>query len=989
MNKPFLFRHYAQALIFAFAAILAVTSAWAQTCAIPGRDAIGSLTGTVNSYYPPSANGTYGPASTNIPLGTRVGAAISLQAGDLVVVMQMQCATLNTTNTNNYGAGNGTGRGYTDPGSSCLAGQYEYVRAGAGSSDTSLVLNTPLVNTYINDATTATNRRTFQLIRVPQHASATLTGQVTSPYWNGNTGGVVVLDVAGQLAWGGQTINTAGRGFRGGGGTFWNGTADATTPPDYVDTFAGAVHAMKGEGIAGTPRIVYDTDSNTRSDLGATWGGYANGDVGRGAPGNAGGGGNNRDGARDNGGGGGGGNGGIGGFGAFGWKGSAWAGTFTVADFDLRGIGGAAFAAPAANRVVMGGGGGASSPNNSGNPPTVGIVDGGNGGGIVIVRAGSMVGNGTVTVAGRAAVPNPNNDGSGGGGAGGSVVLMSAAGSVGGVVNVIASGGTGGDSFLAGTTAHAGGGGGAGGIVITSGAPTVNVVGAANGTTNTVDNPPFGANHGATPGGNGSGLTGQGDSTFTTRPSAQCLPNLTVTKTTTSPTVSVAGATTVGYLITITNSGGMAIGADIVDNALPPGWTLASTSSVTFSLSLSPTVWGGFIEGATPGQPAVVNSPGTLANLTVNGTPAGSPTWSSFAIPGIAGGVPGSVVLSYVVNVPATAPVGCYHNPAGIRYLDPTRNVATNEVTPQAQNISNRAGALVGGTANTSYQTPPGPSSVVAGSNYSGLAGGPTGEDVCLQGDLSVAKSNPGTITAGQTVTYTLTPTNAGRQIRDLTYAADQATDASNASTATRVLSASAVRVVDTLPTGVTLNGTVTAAGWTCSAVGQVITCDRTTAAVPITATTALTPIAIPVRVTNAACAGPITNTVAISGFQAPYSESTPGNNSASVASPLNCSANLSVTKNDGVTTTLAGSSNTYTVTFVNAGPASADGAAISDAPSAGLSSCTVLSCTPTGGAVCPASFTNFFTSNVTVPSLPSSGQLQVLVRCGVTASGL
>ena len=63
------------------------------------------------------------------------------------------------------------------------------------------------------------------------------------------------------------------------------------------------------------------------------------------------------------------------------------------------------------------------------------------------------------------------------------------------------------------------------------------ITGSANGITNTGDNPPGGAAHGATAGTGGTS-TQPGDSIFTgTRPSAQCLPQLTVTKATLTPTL--------------------------------------------------------------------------------------------------------------------------------------------------------------------------------------------------------------------------------------------------------------------------------------------------------------------------------------------------------------------------------------------------------------------------------------------------------------------
>ncbi|MCU0832917.1 MAG: hypothetical protein MUC77_00575 [Chromatiaceae bacterium] len=504
-------------------------SATTQVCAAPTRDGDVSTSGILNSYFPP-ANGTFNSSSTAIGLGTRRGAAVNFAPGDLALVIQMQCATINTTNNNDtYGRGDGTGRGYADPVGSCLAGRYEYVRAGAATTASSLDLSeTPLQGVYIQDAGTTPNRRTFQVIRVPQYGTLTLSGTVRAEYWDGTTGGVVALDVADGLTWGGQTIDVSEQGFRGAGAWQWTGATDTNVPPDYRRVFDAANalrHAHKGEGIVGTPRVLHNQPDNTRVDLGTSWGGYVNGDTARGAPGTAGGGGNNRDSGRDNGGGGGGGNGGIGGYGAYGWKSGGWNNQFVPGtDFDLRGIGGAAFASPAPNRVVMGGGGGAAGSNNDGTNPQ---AKGGAGGGIVIVRAGSMTGTGTVNARGADGETMPENDGAGGAGAGGSVVLMAYSASGLGTVDVDVSGGQGGNSFLTGDPAHAGGGGGAGGVVIRSHAATVNFAGGANGTTNTGGDPVGGAAHGATPGGQGLDSQ-QADSQFLVFPGALCPPTAVV-----------------------------------------------------------------------------------------------------------------------------------------------------------------------------------------------------------------------------------------------------------------------------------------------------------------------------------------------------------------------------------------------------------------------------------------------------------------------------
>ena len=446
---------------------LAASIATAQVCSVPGRDGTAPASGIVNTYYSPvipagttfTANG----ATASIGLTGTTGAAATLAPGDLVVVMQMQCAVINTANTAAYGGGTTTGRGYTNPATGCKVGTYEYVKAGPATTATSLNLaGSALTNTYIQDAGTVANRRTFQIIRVPQYSSLTLAGNVQSTYWNGATGGVVVLDVAGQLSWGGFSIDVAGRGFRGGGGVDQTyGNLAAATIPNYSSTIipgttaaAGGANqdGIKAEGIAGTPRFVWDQQNLAIVDNASTWGGYGT-DGGRGAPGNAGGGGANHDNARDNGGGGGGGNNGIGGYGALGWRNAGWtdaaataAGYPNVAQdnvtvYNLAGIGGGAILRGGADAdlLVMGGGGAAGGENNN-SPGTT--ASGGAGGGVVMVRAGSITGTGTVTTQGAAGQTQTGNDAGGGGGAGGSVLVWSnAVGGAVGTLTVNASGG--------------------------------------------------------------------------------------------------------------------------------------------------------------------------------------------------------------------------------------------------------------------------------------------------------------------------------------------------------------------------------------------------------------------------------------------------------------------------------------------------------------------------------------------------------------------
>src|ERR1700687_800436 len=200
-------------------------SAFAQTCATPGKDGPGTISGVVNTYFPTS--GSVGTGGTNITLGAAsfAGAQVGIAPGDLVLVIQMQDATINSNNSSNYGAGSGTGSGFTGG----TAGTYEFAVANStvALSGGTLTLASGLLHAYANaTATTTQGQKSFQVIRVPQYSSGTLgtpssnngTTSGSAPPWDGSSGGVFSVDVAGTLNLGGGSIDVSGLGFRGGGG---------------------------------------------------------------------------------------------------------------------------------------------------------------------------------------------------------------------------------------------------------------------------------------------------------------------------------------------------------------------------------------------------------------------------------------------------------------------------------------------------------------------------------------------------------------------------------------------------------------------------------------------------------------------------------------------------------------------------------------------------------------------------------------------------
>ncbi|MGB7845570.1 MAG: C25 family cysteine peptidase [Candidatus Acidiferrum sp.] len=576
-------------------------------CATPGKNGAGGiLSGMVNAYYPPSGNGALAAGATTVTLGASSGAVTPIVAGDLLLIIDMQDALINATNTGAYGDGT---PGDPATGSTNLqsSGQFEFVTATNGVPVGGGALNFQgtgagggTLNTYVQAAYAAGagghGQQRYQVIRVPQYTSATLSSGLVPLAWNGSVGGVLAIDVASQLTLGG-IVSANALGFRGGGGRILAGGAGANT--DYVTVATINADASKGEGIAGTPHylapatiLTTTVPTNTASE------GLPNGSNSRGAPGNAGGGGTDGNPVAndENSGGGAGGNGGAGGLGGYGWN------TFTVLNSTDGGFGGAAFAATTSS-LVLGGGGGAGTTNNGSyfnsaadhnnncGAACTGIYSsGGAGGGIIIVHTGSVSGSGTITSNGQSTL-STDNDSTGGAGAGGSILFFANSGSL-GSLTVSAIGGNGGNAWpeqaptaFSGNR-HGPGGGGGGGVIFLSAtpAPASSVNGGNNGYTNTSQD-----SYGATPGQPGILQTTHViTETPGTQPGAYCSSaDLAVTNSA-APVVVVPG-TNITYTQGVNNNGPFdAVNAvftettpanttfQSINTGAAPGWTCAT-----------------------------------------------------------------------------------------------------------------------------------------------------------------------------------------------------------------------------------------------------------------------------------------------------------------------------------------------------------------------------------------------------------------------------
>src|SRR4051812_28675200 len=221
------------------------------------------------------------------------------------------------------------------------------------------------------------------------------------------------------------------------------------------------------------------------------------------------------------------------------------------------------------------------------------------------------------------------------------------------------------------------------------------------------------------------------------------------------------------------------------------------------------------------------------------------------------------------------------------------------------------------------------------------------------QANLGISKTDGvTTATPGGSVTYTISASNAGPS------------------------NAPGSSVADTFPASLTCTWTcVGAGGGTCTASGSGNIGDTVNlpsgGSVTYTASCTI----------SAAATGTLSNTATVA-TAAGITDPTPGNNSATDSDTLAASANLGITKTDGVTTATPGGSVTYTITASNAGPSNAAGSTVADTFPASLT-CT-WTCVGAGGGTCTASGSGNVNDTV---NLPSGGSVTYTASCTISAS--
>ncbi|HTZ82872.1 MAG TPA: C25 family cysteine peptidase [Candidatus Acidoferrales bacterium] len=969
-------------------------------CSTTVLTAGGTLSGVVNTYYPGTA--TIAKGATSIPVGAANGSG-TIAAGSELLVIQMQDASINTSNSVSYGNGS-TGTGFTTINN---AGNYEFVTATGPVSGGSVPITGAgpgggLVFGYTAAAATGTKgRSTYQVVLVAEYLSATL-GSVTAAGWNGSTGGILALDIAGQLNLGGATVAVDGLGFRGGAGMQLTGGVAGALNSDYVQTsptaYTGAaggvagIDAPKGEGVAGTPEWVESGGTFLQTTTGIGYpNGTGDGSMARGAPGNAGAGGTDGDAAgnTENAGGGGGGNGGMGGFGGDSWD----------TNLSDGGEGGSAFPATI-DRISMGGGGGAGTRNNSdGDNQASG---GAAGGGIIFIRADSLTGTATLTANGASAYNGTSNDAGGGGGAGGTIVILSANGGESGLT-LQANGGRGGDAWDSQAYSladrHGPGGGGAGGVVFVSGTTAgIGVGGGNDGTTLTP-----GVAYGSTPGNSGtSSITATLSQVTGIQSSALCSSDLTLSK---SHVGNFTRGNAASYTIPVSNVSTLGATAGVVtmNDTLPTGLTPTTATGTGWSCTVS-----GQTVSCTRSDSLAVGAsyPSITLNATVLQTAPATVTNTAV----IAGGGEANLlndIATDVANVVSSADMSVTDSASPDPVTAGSNITYTQLVANGGPSAADNATIVETIPTNTTFisLTPPSGWSCVT------PAVGATGTAVCTNVDMlglssgtftmivkvnsgvangtvitdtvSVASSASDPNSSNNTATATTIVGTSGPNLSVTNVAAPNPVQAGNNITYTQVVTNTGSSAVTTAtfteatPANTTFVSITPPAGWTCTGFPGSPCTD------PSVAAGSSGTFTVVYKVTAGTASGTvISDTATVNGANQSF-----GANSATatdvVASATQADLALSTTASPA--TVLAGNDITYTQTVTNNGPAAATGVTFTEATPTNTTYQSVSA--PVGWTCTTPAVGATGTVTCTNPSLASGSAADIVVVVNVPAT--
>jgi len=402
-----------------------------------------------------------------------------------------------------------------------------------------------------------------------------------------------------------------------------------------------------------------------------------------------------------------------------------------------------------------------------------------------------------------------------------------------------------------------------------------------------------------------------------------------------SVTYTVTAAISASATGTLTNTATVTAGGGVTDPN-PGNNSATDTDTLTPQADLSITKTdgvttaapgGGVTYAITASNAGPSNAPGSTVADTFPASLTG--TWTCVGAGGGTCAASGSGNINDTVNLPAGGSV-TYTVTAAI-------NVAAS-----------------GTLSNTATVTTPG-----------GVTDPTPGNNSATDSDILVPQANLGitvtdgvaTATPGGTVTYTIVASNAGPS------------------------NAPGSLVADTFPamlTGVTWT-CVGAGGATCAAAGSGNIND--TANLPAGGSVTYTATGT----VSASATGTLTNTATVTAAGG-ITDPTPGNNSATDTDALSPTANLGITKTDGVSALTPGGSVTYTIVASNAGPSNAPGSTVADTLPATLTGAT-WTCVGAGGGTCTAAGSGNINDTVNLPS-GASVTYTVTATVNISATG-
>jgi uncharacterized repeat protein (TIGR01451 family) len=413
------------------------------------------------------------------------------------------------------------------------------------------------------------------------------------------------------------------------------------------------------------------------------------------------------------------------------------------------------------------------------------------------------------------------------------------------------------------------------------------------------------------------------------------------------------------YTLVVTNDGLSVAKAVNVDETPPAGITIAAISTPVGSCSVVPAgrrcSLGDLAPGATvtisvtatvdastaagtltntavvsssTTDPVATNNSGTAAvtvavaadvavtkTMTPTSLVAGQPVTYTLTVVNHGPSIATGVVLSdpMPVGITASTATGVTGCVVGGTVTCPVGTLAVGASATITITANVGAAATAGTSVNTATITSTSPDPASANNSSATTA------NLTNAADVSITKTaSPNPVIAGNVITYTLTTHNAGPS------------------------DASAVVVSDTLPAGITPSAASWPAG-SCTLTGRDVAC-----AIGTVANGATVVVTITATVGAAVSIGNVANTASVSSATL---DPSPGNNSATVSSAINRSADLTATKTVSSASVAAGTSVTYHLSVTNHGPSTAEAAQLRDAIPTGMTIVAATAVSPAGAS--------------------------------------